>query len=181
METKERTTSREWWSRTKADPERLLAWLFDQYRGEVTAADRILRLRDGYAQPDTRAFRTLTIIAEQERTHARWVAELLRERGAEPELRGVAEERYWGRTLPGIHDLETGCAVGAHPEAMRLERIEAIADDSEAPADVRAVFARILPQERFHERAFRALATPEALEQTRSAHELGRKVLGLVA
>jgi hypothetical protein len=62
---------------------------------------------------------------------------------------------------------------------MRLERIEVIAADTTAPADLRDVFARILPQERFHERAFRSLATPESLERTREAHNLGRAVLGL--
>ena len=74
---------------------------------------------------------------------------------------------------------ETGAAVGAHAERMRLERIEAIAGDAEAPADIRQVFARILPQERFHERAFRSLAGDDALRRTASAHALGREALGL--
>jgi len=39
--------------------------------------------------------------------------------------------------------------------------------------------ARILPQERFHERAFRSLATPESLERTWKVHALGRAVRGL--
>lgn len=176
-----RRSSRAWWAETKADPASLLAWLFDQYRGEVTAADRILRLRDAFAAPGGRAHRLLTLIAGQERDHAGWVADLLRARGQAPEVRGEPESRYWARTLPGIDDLETGCAVGAHAEAMRLERIAAIAEDPAAPADIRAVFARILPQERFHERAFRGLATPAALERTRGAHELGRALLGLTA
>lgn len=170
-----------WWATTREAPAQLHDWLFDQYRGEVTAADRILRLRDAHAAPGSRAFRLLTVIAGQEREHAAWVAELLRARGLAPEVRGAAEERYWGRTLPGIADLETGCAVGAHAEKMRIARIEAIAGDPLAPADIRGVFARILPQERFHERAFRSLATPESLERTRGAHELGRLALGLSA
>ena len=35
--------------------------------------------------------------------------------------------------------------------------------DPDAPADVREVLARILPQEEFHERAFRAFASDEDL------------------
>lgn len=174
-------SSAAWWAATRDAPARLMDWLFDQYRGEVTAADRILRLRDAHAAPGSRAFRLLTVIAGQERDHAEWVAALLRARGLAPEVCGAPEERYWKRTLPGIADLETGCAVGAHAEKMRLARIEAIADDPAAPADIRAVFAKILPQERFHERAFRSLATPESLERTREAHELGRLALGLSA
>lgn len=174
-------SSAAWWAATRDAPARVLAWLFDQYRGEVTAARRILALRDAHAAPGSRAFRVLTAIAGQEADHAAWVAALLRDRGLAPELRGDAEGRYWGRTLPGIADLATGCAVGAHAERMRLARIEAIAADPTAPADIRAVFARILPQERFHERAFRSLATPESLERTRDAHELGLRALGLRA
>jgi rubrerythrin len=170
-----------WWAETRADPEKLLTWLYAQYRGEVTASQRILALRDAHAPAGSRAHRVLTIIAGQERDHAGWVAELLRARGLTAEVHGGAEERYWKRTLPGITDLETGCAVGAHAEAMRLQRITAIADDATAPADIRAVFAKILPQERFHERAFRSLATAASLEATREAHALGRAVLGLEA
>lgn len=174
-------TSATWWAETRADPQRLLAWLLAQYRGEVTAAQRILALRDRHAAPGTRAHRVLTVIARQERDHAGWVGELLRVRGIEPELRGAAEARYWRHTLPGIADLETGCAVGAHAEAMRLSRIEVIAADTSAPPDIREVFARILPQERFHERAFRSLASPDSIERTRDAHELGLRALGLQA
>ncbi len=172
--------SARWWEETRSDSERLKDWLFDQYRGEVTAASRIEHLRDLHAAPGGRAHRVLTVIAGQERRHAGWVAGLLRARGLTPEVRGEPEARYWARTLPGIHDLETGCAVGAHAERMRLARIEVIAADACAPEDLRDVFTRILREERFHERAFRALATPESLERTREAHALGREVLGLV-
>ncbi len=170
-----------WWAATRDAPDRLHAWLLDQYRGEVTAARRILALRDEHAAPGSRAHRVLTTIASQEEDHAAWVADLLRARGLPPAIVGEPEGRYWRRTLPEIADLATGCAVGAHAERMRLARIAVIAADPDAPADIRAVFARILPQERFHERAFRSLATPESLARTRDAHELGRRALGLVA
>jgi hypothetical protein len=63
---------------------------------------------------------------------------------------------------------------------MRLLRIEVIANDESAPADARAVFRRILPQERFHERAFRVLAGPAAMAATAAAHTLGEQALGLI-
>lgn len=170
--------SQTWWMATRDDPARLHAWLYDQYRGEVTAAGRIELLRDRFAEPGSRAYRVLTVIAGQERDHADWVGDLLAMRGLDPEV-GDKPERYWQRVLPGISDLETGAAVGAHAETMRLERIEVIANDPDAPADIRAVFARILPQERFHARAFTSLATSEALARTAGAHEPGREALGL--
>jgi hypothetical protein len=169
-----------WWKSVREDASRLNAWLYDQYRGEVTAAGRIETLRDRFTAPGTRPYRVLTVIAQQERAHAAWVAELLVARGLTVEVQAKSD-RYWQRVLPGISDLATGAAVGAHAERMRLERIETIAEDPAAPADIREVFARILPQERFHAHAFEKLASPEALQRTAGAHELGRVALGLAA
>ena len=172
-------TSADWWAETRDNPERLVDWLYDQYRGEMTAAERILALRDRFAEPGSRASRVLSVIAEQESMHASWVGELLAARGLAVEVH-TEPDRYWRAVLPGLRDLATGAAIGAHAERMRLERIETIAADSDAPADIRDVFARILGQERFHARAFAAMATPEALARTAGAHALGRSVLGLV-
>ena len=171
-------TSREWWSETKRADAALQRWLLSQYHGEVSAAVKIEQLRDQFAAGHEQAYRVLSIIAAQERLHAGWVLTLLQTRGLEPAT--AHQERYWSKTLPGITDLATGCAVGAHAEKMRLDRIETIAADDEAPDDIREVFRRILPQELFHERAFRALSTQEALSQTKTAHEEGRSALGLV-
>jgi hypothetical protein len=173
-------TSTEWWTSIKADRAAFEAWLYDQYRGEVTAAGRIEALRDAFVRPGTRAHRVLSVIAAQERKHARWVGELLAARGLEVCV-WDDEDRYWREIIPEVVDLETGAAVGAHAEKMRLERIEAIAGDEGAEADVRDVFRRILPEERFHERAFRGLASPAAMARTQHAHALGRRALGLSA
>jgi hypothetical protein len=120
----------------------------------------------------------LTTIAKQERLHASWVGALLAARGL-PVTLDAKPDRYWRHVVPEVTDLETGAAIGAHAEQMRLERIAAIANDEAAPADIRAVFARILPQEQFHARAFASLTTDEALAGTEQAHELGRVALGL--
>lgn len=177
--TPETIASLAWWRNVRDNQERFCGWLLDQYRGEASAAIRIEQLRDSFAEVSSKAYRLLSVIASQERQHASWVLSLLEARGLHPE-KNPPKERYWEKTLPGISDLETGCAVGAHAERMRLARIEAIANDPAAPSDVREVFQKILPQERFHERAFRSLATPEALSATQDAHDLGLKALGLV-
>jgi hypothetical protein len=171
--------SHAWWQAIKQSPEALTAWLLDQYRGEATAAGRIEMLRDAYAEAGTRAYVLLGVIAAQERRHAVWVGDLLTARGLVPTI-APKRERYWTPTLEVIRDLETGCAIGAHSERMRLERIEVIAADTDAPADIRAVFQRILPEERFHARAFAQLAGDKALEATQGAHDLGRRALGLI-
>ena len=172
--------SKTWWEQTKRDSKKLAAWLLDQYRGEASAAGRIELLRDTFARDDPRAARILTKIAAQERNHACWVAELLRTRGLEVKVEDKPE-RYWPQVMLDIQDLQTGCAVGAHAERMRLMRIEAICEDPEAPEDVRRCFLAILPEERFHARAFASLATEEALARTEGAHALGLEALGLSA
>lgn len=175
-------TSAEWWQAVKADPALLMDWLRKQYHGEATAAVRMREFlaRFGGQARDPRWVTTVEEIARQEETHAGWVGELLRARGEEPAAIANKSERYWEATLPGIESWETGCAVAAHAEAMRLDRIRVIAADPDAPADVRDVFARILPQEIFHERAFRAFASDEALTATLEGHVSGAQALGLV-
>lgn len=171
-------TSKQWWDTVKQDPNLTIKWLKDQYHGEALAAARVKSFADNYAKTDDQ-HRVLLLIARQEATHAVWVSELLKARGVTPEILDK-EERYWSKTLPNITSWETGCAVAAQAEAMRLERIKAIADDVHAPADIRKVFQRILPQEQFHERAFRAYTTEEALTKTNAKHVAGLEALGLM-
>lgn len=170
-------TSSEWWQKTKSDPVVLNDWLVKQYRGEATAAKRIRAFADEYAaDPDDRVI--LNRIATQEERHAAWVLTLLASRNIEPNVEN-AEERYWKETLPEVESFESGAAVGAHAEKMRLDRIRVIAEDIEGPSDIREVFARILPEEEFHERAFRQMAGPDAMSKTEASHERGLQLLGL--
>jgi rubrerythrin len=170
-------TSREWWSVVKATPGAMIAWLEKQYHGEIGAAERIERhCRGG----DPRWNETLLRIAADERRHAEWVGDLLRARGVEP-VRREGPERYWERTLGQIRSFENAAAVAHHAETMRLERIRVIAGDPDAPTDVRDVFARILPDEDFHARAFAAMSTPAAIERARPAHLSAQASIGLLS
>lgn len=170
-------TTQRWWNEVKSDPKRFDGWLVRQFRGEATASKRIVDFAMAHA-PDQKSRRTLLLIAAQEAQHAEWVLGLLKSRNIEPDINN-AEKRYWNETLPEITSFQTGAAVGAHAERMRLERITTIAEDVDAPADVREVFNKILKDELFHERAFREMAGPEALEATLESHRAGRKALGL--
>jgi rubrerythrin len=175
-------TSAEWWRDVGADPALLMDWLRKQYHGEATAAVRIREFLSRFGN-QARAPRWSAVveeIARQEETHAEWVGELLRARGEEPAVIAGKTERYWDATLPGIASWESGCAAAAHAEAMRLERIRVIVADPQAPADIRDVFSRILPQEEFHERAFRAFSSDAALTAALEGHAAGAEALGLV-
>lgn len=170
-----------WWARIKADREALMGWLRKQYYGEARAAMRLEAFveRYGHQAKMPRQRELVARIIEQERAHAAWVGALLRARGESPSPLTPRHERYWAQTLDQIKDWETGCAVAAHAEGMRLARIRAIVADEGAPQDIREVFARILPEEEFHERAFSALTSAEARAQTREHHVLGAQALGL--
>lgn len=171
-------TSQQWWDEVKADEKLLSDWLVRQYRGEVTAAKRINQFAELYASDDKNK-KVLNVIAEQEAQHASWIRELLATRNIKPSIKG-AEKRYWKETLSGINSLESGAAVAAHAEAMRLERIRVIAADESAPADIRHTFILILRDEQFHEYAFRAMAGEAAMAEALHSHREGRKALGLV-
>lgn len=171
--------SKEWWENIKNNKEKFEEWLRKQYDGETSAYSKILNLRDTYYPGITKKqFDTLTVIAEQEAKHANWIKELLLSRNLDVNEQ-AATNRYWSETLKGINSFESGCAVGAHAEAMRLARIEVICEDEDAPSDVREVFKNILKEELFHEKAFRKMAGSDAMEVTQYSHELGLALLGL--
>lgn len=145
-----------------------------QWRGEVTAGQRIVKLPEQYSSTD-RERSILATIAKQEDTHASWIKTLLSDRNIEVDDTSIieAEERYWAKTLPGIKDFATGTAVAAHAEGMRLERIRVIAEDETAPVDIRDTFIKILKDEVWHEIAFTSLSTPDALGATMGDYKLG--------
>lgn len=171
-------TSEQWWNDVKVDPKKLIAWLKDQYHGEVTAVDRIEQyIIPGLNVNDQRVVR---VIAEQESQHAEWVAQLLLNRGVEPEIL-EKDSRYWDAVFSdNANDPLYASGVAAHAEAMRLERIQVIANDWTAPDDIRFTFGRILIDERFHARAFRAIAGEQYYNKTAEAHAKGLEALGLI-
>ena len=173
-------TSQDWYDSIKHSPDKVSAWLKDQYHGEVTAAIRIRELILCYAPPTGHAnwADTVELIASQEEAHALWVGELLRNRGVEPATL-IKDERYWDNTINQITDWDSGCAVAAHAEKMRLERIRVICADPATPPDIADVFGRILVQEEFHEKAFREFSTDDAKSRTLEGHLAGLNALGL--
>lgn len=171
-------TAASWWESVKSDEAKINEWLIKQYRGEITAVERIMQFGLQYAETEHQS-KVLHAIAAQEKQHAQWIRELLETRNIEPVVEN-AEKRYWANTLPGIESFETGAAVAAHAEGMRLARIRVISSDEDAPSDIREVFKKILKDEEWHEQAFTQLSSPEALEATKSNHEAGLEALGLV-
>lgn len=179
-------TSKQWWDEMKIDSAKFNNWLLKQYRGEVTASVRIAKITEKYANEEDNNITAdqilmLKRIAGEESKHASWVRDLCHTRGLNVSEVNLteAEDRYWKKTLPAAISFNTAMAIGAHAEKMRLERINTIVEDVDAPEDVRNVFSKILIDEIRHEEDFRSLAGDRAMKDTLPAHSLGRALLGL--
>lgn len=173
-------TTEQWWKEVSSNEAKMIDWLKDQYHGEVTAEARIRAIIDDYPEITARQKVLITQIANDEKRHAEWVAELLHSRGIPAEVL-KKEERYWGKVLPKEKlSFEQVCAIGHLAEVMRLERIKLLASDYRFK-DIADVFERILPDETFHAKAFGAMSTPECIEAARLNHNEGLNALGLVA
>lgn len=172
--------SKTWWSEIKADQNKLNGWLKDQYHGELTAVDRIQKHLLSKVTPGSDTHKKISFIRDQEADHANWIKDLLVSRGLEATKLDKVE-RYWDETLTGAigQDLEYGCAVAAHAEEMRLERIQVIAADPECPEDIRSVFQKILPQELGHASIFSSLAGNRKGDAA-EGHAKGLEALGLI-
>lgn len=175
-------TTEQWWDEVSNDPEKMIGWLKDQYYGEQTAAVRIRALLEQYPDINETERQLITMIADDEAKHAKWVLELLLSRGIiTPELYREKPTRYWDKTLPTEPvSFSQICAIGHHAELMRLERIRLLAEDVRFN-DIAQVFTNILSDEVFHAKAFGVMSTPEDIEAARANHTAGREALGLVA
>ena len=167
-------TSKQWVEEVSKDPVKLQHWLERQYIGEELAARRLEEL---CTHPDLtdKQRPIITRIAEEERLHSKWIAKLL------PSLPEVSydEDRYWSEVKLSELSLDELLAAGHHAEEMRLERIQAVVD-STLPDNIREVFAKILPMEKFHAKAFGSLASEEALAKTEENHRAGMQALNLI-
>lgn len=172
-------TVNEWLEDVLDNPIKMVDWLSKQYHGEATAANRIREFSNRFASQEKYKV-VLDLIASQEETHAGWISELLTSRDIKSEIIPQKNERYWKETLVGIDSFETGSAVAAHAELMRLERIRAIIEHPKTPEDIRTVFSKILPDEEFHSKAFSKMAGEDAMKSTEGNHQLGLEALGLV-
>jgi rubrerythrin len=170
-------TTHEWWTETKADEQKLNHWLRRQYVGEMAAVNLLshLLIRFGYQMSD-REWENVHKVMTQEAVHARWVKHLLDARGLKPEPEASAERKYWNEVVPAVDSFAKGAAAGYHAEQMRLIRIREIAQDMDAPRDIRETFVKILPHEEWHEEVFSEMMGKTDITEF---HERGLEALNL--
>jgi len=167
-----------WWARTKKSDALTTLWLQKQFMGEARAAARLKAYLDKF-NLNTKVRKIVQVIAMQEGAHAGWIADLLQTRKALPDL--DHEDRYWKHTLKNIKSFDDMCGVAWAAENMRLVRIRTIVEDTKAPKDIRSTFQKILKDEIFHEKAFRALSSTSSKKKALVKHSEGMKAIGLFA
>ena len=168
--------SKAWWDKTKKSDAKITTWLQKQYIGEARAVSRLKIYLDHF-DPQPKFRMVVEKIAGQEGKHADWIEDLLYTRFAVPDLKH--EDRYWKHTLQGIKSFDDMCGVAWAAESMRLERIKTIVEDKNAPEDIRNTFKKILKDELFHERAFRALSSKTSKKKAIVNHVKGLAAIGL--
>lgn len=174
-------TTKEWWTNTKSNPEKLANWLQRQYVGELAAVNLLseVLLRFG-GQASTEEWDIVYRVMGQEALHAHWMRDVCVDRKISLKNNASAQERYWKEVLPNITSFHEAMDAAFHAEHMRLERIREIAADKDPEiSDLSKVFAKILPHEEWHEEVFGAMRHAAAGSTTRY-HKKGLEALNLV-
>ncbi len=175
-------TPQEWWDYTKQTPERVDAWLKNQYHGEATAATRIRELIASQLVKDSTPYNLAMRIANDEDKHAEWIGSILQTRGITPEIL-EKDSRYWDAVLDDEKvegNGEYAAAIAAHAEEMRLERIKIIMADEDVDLLIKDTFAAIYKDEVFHAKAFKEISGEAYYNSTSENHAKGLEALGLI-
>lgn len=163
-------TSQQWWDSIKGDESKVIRWLQKQCYGEYEAWRRISELFFRFNSP------VLDMIAKDEYSHYIYIKNYLESRGHSAYTQH--EVRYWKEIPKEVKTIEEVGAIGHLAEAMRLERIEIIANDMTYPA-LANLFTVILYDERMHVKAFKHLTNDIQIELARADHEAGMRSIGL--
>lgn len=153
-------------------------WLQRQYVGECLAYERMMTLAKNY-ELSSKEKTVLEIIAKDEQKHSSWILKLLLNRQITIPRISYDEDRYWKATLTSNMSKDQLFAIGHHAEDMRLRRIKLLSSDTRVTDDIRTVFGFILKDEKFHSKAFKNLASKEALTEMAGNHKAGLDALGL--
>ena len=177
---KKSETTKQWWGRVSSSPEEINNWLKNQYHGEVTAAKRIASLSSKYNLNKLQK-RIINSIIKDEIKHAKWIKDILIDRGIEAKVL-KKEERYWDKVLPTEmtnDSFKYFCAVGHLAETMRLDRIEIIAEDKNYHS-IGKVFKKIYNDEIFHAKAFGLMSSKKMISKAQIHHNNGINAIGLL-
>jgi tRNA isopentenyl-2-thiomethyl-A-37 hydroxylase MiaE len=171
--------TKNWWQRCLNDKEKLEHWLVSLYNNEKDAEERFINFANDYCLNDKAAYDTFVTIASQEANHAVLVEKILHDRNIALYVKSSKDGRYWRNTLECICDMKTAAAIGAYAEGLSLKRMRVIIKDPNTPADLKALFEVIEPEEAYHAKALEGIATRFGMKAVKDCHDKGLKALGL--
>ncbi len=161
--------TQEWWKRTCADKDKMVAWVQKLYLTEIGGHDdyqNFLRMFEA----TQRTTLILQNIAQDEKKHAGILENLLDARGFKLNPDAPPSE-YWKTLDSHITNLDTACAANYYGEALAAFRFEVIVDMDCTPEDVQQALRIILPDEQFHRTTLRRLASDETLARFKQIHD----------
>ncbi len=168
-----------WWKECLSNREKLEHWLVSLYNNEKDAEIRFRDFASTYCIPGSDEYNTFMLIADQEANHAVLVERILTDRNIILYTKSSVGGRYWRNTLPCIIDIKTAAAIGAYAEGLSLSRMRVIIKDSITPTDLKELFSVIEPEESFHAKALRKIATAYGMKAVKDCHDKGLEELGL--
>lgn len=171
--------TQEWWTKCLNDKEKLEHWLVSLYNNEKDAEERFINFANDYCQNHKTEYDTFINIAMQEANHAMLVEKILNDRNIELYAKSSKNGRYWRNTLECICDMKTAAAIGAYAEGLSLKRMRVIIKDPNTPTDLKALFEIIEPEEAYHAKALKTIATNYGMKAVKDCHDKGLEALGL--
>ena len=168
-----------WWAKCLNDQEKLEHWLVSLYNNEKDAEQRFNDFALTYCRIGSEEFRTFMDIASQEARHAEIVERVLKNRNIYLYRKSSKDSRYWRNTLPCVCDMKTSAAIGAYAEGLSLSRMRIIIKDPNTPKDLKEMFKIIEPEESYHAKALKTIATTYGMKAVKDCHDKGLEELGL--
>lgn len=168
-----------WWKKCLDDKEKLEHWLVSLYNNEKDAEERFKDFANKYCEVGSEEYNVFMEISEQEANHAVLVERVILNRGATIYQKSSKDGRYWRNTLPCICDKKTAAAIGAYAESLSLNRMRVIIKDEQTPEDLKEMFKVIEPEESYHAKSLKKIATKYGMDKVKDCHDKGLDELGL--
>lgn len=157
--------NQKWWTDTKQDNSKLIAWLNGQSYYERKYSEEINKVIENLDGTGLLGkISVLKRISQDKMKHAVYIESLLDGRGQKSNQKEEIDGNYVSK-FKGVGNLEEICAVAAYEESKILEKVKTISDDFTAPFDIVTIFQKIEIDKENHVKWFREMTTLEKLEK----------------
>lgn len=161
--------TKEWWTRLCSDEALMHAWLSKLRSTEYGGFVDHVNFLQQHQEVDARLAKIIENIGDDERRHAAFLDQVIRDRGWKLML--VPESTYWESILSSVVTAKDYCAANYYGEAAACDRFTIMRDMDCTPSDVKAFIDFALPDEVFHRVTLKREAGEETLEKFKVMHD----------